>query len=217
MGSEIPKQYLALHGRSVIDHSLAPLVSHPGVSGVCVALSADDRQWQHIGFASDPKVSTVPGGPERAHSVLNALNALSERVAPGDWALVHDAARPCLLREDLERLLGAASRHPVGGLLAAPVSDTVKQVDGEGQVLATLDRTVIWRALTPQLFRFDMLRAALAGALSAGATVTDESQAMERLGHRPRVVAGDPSNIKITRPEDLMLASLFLQQQAQRA
>lgn len=217
MGRQAPKQYLALHGRPVIDHSLAPLVGHPRISRVCVALRADDPQWQHSGFASHSKVMTTSGGPERAHSVLNGLDALAAQAAPEDWVLVHDAARPCLLRADLDRLLELAVGHPVGGLLAVPVSDSVKQVDGQGRVCATLDRAAIWRALTPQLFRLETLREALASALSVGLVVTDESQAMERAGHSPRVVQGHGSNIKITRSEDLALASFFLQQRGQAA
>jgi 2-C-methyl-D-erythritol 4-phosphate cytidylyltransferase len=158
-------------------------------------------------------VLTAPGGVERAESVANALTVLRERAADGDWVLVHDAARPCVRREDLVKLIAELRDDPVGGLLAVPVRDTMKQADAEQRCAATVDRSRLWHALTPQMFRLGALRAALRAALAAGVTVTDDASAMERVGLRPRLVEGHADNLKITRPEDLALAEFHLRQQ----
>jgi 2-C-methyl-D-erythritol 4-phosphate cytidylyltransferase len=155
----------------------------------------------------------VPGGAERADSVRNGLEFLARRGDPQDWVLVHDAARPCLPPADLERLIRTLMEDPVGGILAAPSTDTLKLSDAEGRVQETLDRDRVWRALTPQMFRLGLLREALNAARVAGVSVTDEASAMERQGFRPRLVEGSPMNIKITRPEDLDAARVYLQKQ----
>ncbi len=211
MGGERPKQYLPLLGRTVLEHSLAVLLDHPRMEAVAVAVQASDPHWPGLGMARDPRVVTAPGGEERMHSVLNGLRALEDRAAEEDWVLVHDAARPCLHPTDLARLVETLEGHPVGGLLALPMADTVKRADGEGAVVETVDRSHLWRALTPQMFRYRLLREALEAAVASGEMVTDESQALERLGMRPRLVAGSADNIKITHPGDLELAALFLQ------
>jgi 2-C-methyl-D-erythritol 4-phosphate cytidylyltransferase len=212
MGTEIPKQYLPLHGRSVLDHALAALLGHPGIRRVVVAVAADDRRWRDCDHARSPRVRWVTGGAERCHSVLNALGELTGEASAEDWVLVHDAARPCLGRDDLRRLVEDLRDHPVGGLLGVPVRDTMKRCAADGSVVATVDRAGLWHAYTPQMFRFGLLTAALRAAVAAGDLVTDEAAAVERVGLVPRVVEGSFGNIKVTRPQDLALAEFFLGQ-----
>lgn len=213
MGGDIPKQYLPLGGRTVLEHSLAALDAIEGLQGMLVAVSRDDTRWPELRPQLRTTLMTAPGGAERADSVANALERLSDQAQADDWVLVHDAARPCLRMTDLERLIRELHADPVGGLLAVPVRDTMKQADGEQHSVATLDRTRLWHALTPQMFRFAMLRTALGEARAAGVAVTDEASAMEHAGHRPRLIEGHADNIKITRPEDLALAEFYLRQQ----
>jgi len=212
MGSVIPKLYLPLAGQPVIAHTLDTLLRYPRLAGVVVAISAGDEWWPEIaaGRVTDKPLLVVTGGAERSHSVLNSLDALSERTHPDDWVLVHDAARPCLRVADLDRLLTELADDPVGGLLAVPVSDTLKQADATGRVAATVDRSQFWRALTPQMFRLGPLRNALRETLARGQLVTDEAAAMEAAGFAPRLVEGRADNLKITRPEDLALAEFYL-------
>jgi 2-C-methyl-D-erythritol 4-phosphate cytidylyltransferase len=212
-GASVPKQYLDLGGRSVIERSLSGFVDHGRIAGVWVVLDPADPHWASNPYSSHPKVSRAGGGPERCHSVLNALDALSEQAHPQDWVLVHDAARPCLRTEDLNRLIAELEQDPVGGLLGVPVRDTMKRGDQSGHVVATVERANLWHAYTPQMFRLGALAAALRDAIASGDCVTDEASAMERLGHRPRLVEGHGDNIKITRAEDLPLARFFLTQQ----
>lgn len=212
MGSTVPKQYLPLLGRPVIAHALTILLDHPRIDGVAVAIDASDEWWPTVVAdldAAKPLLS-ARGGAERCHSVLNGLETLRERAAPNDWVLVHDAARPCLTPADLDRLLSELADDPVGGLLAAPVRDTLKQADSAGRVTATVDRSRLWHALTPQMFRLGMLHDALRAALARGLLVTDEAAAMEATGFAPRLIEGRMDNLKITRPEDLALAEFFL-------
>lgn len=207
MGAGVPKQYLPLAGRTVIEHTLERLCTHPRVAGVVVALAADDAHFAQLPVATS--VRLAPGGLERADSVLAALDAIAHEAGPGDWAIVHDAVRPCLHREDLDRLIADAQAHGEGALLAAPVRDTMKLVVDE-RVQQTVPRDGLWHALTPQMFPLAALRAALLAARRDGVPITDEAQAMERAGHAPRVVHGRADNIKITRTEDLQLAAFFL-------
>ncbi|HEB57984.1 MAG TPA: 2-C-methyl-D-erythritol 4-phosphate cytidylyltransferase [Gammaproteobacteria bacterium] len=213
MGTEIPKQYLELAGKPVIEHTIERLAHHPMICGVVVALAADDPWWGQLTLELSVPLERVTGGAERCHSVLNALSLLKARGANDDWVLVHDAARPCLRLEDLDRLIDNVDDED-GGLLAMPVRDTMKEADGDGRVAATRDREGLWHALTPQLFRVGSLHDALADAVVANELVTDEAAAMERAGRHPRLVEGHGDNIKITRPEDLALAEFFLRYQA---
>ncbi|MCP5423647.1 MAG: 2-C-methyl-D-erythritol 4-phosphate cytidylyltransferase [Gammaproteobacteria bacterium] len=210
MGLDIPKQYLPLGGLSVIEHTLDILLRHPRIQGVVVALGADDRWWPSLKLDCGKPLISVVGGPERCHSVLNGLTALHDWAQPDDWVLVHDAARPCLSRADLDKLLDELADDPVGGLLALPVRDTMKRADAQGRVIATEERAGLWHALTPQMFRLATLLAALRHSLEQGLIVTDEAAAVEAMGLRPRLVQGSADNIKITRTEDLALAEFFL-------
>ena len=216
MGSAIPKQYLSLLGRPVVACALATLLQHPRIDGVVVAVDAKDEWWPAVAANLDATkpLLRATGGAERCHSVLNGLDVLRERAAPSDWVLVHDAARPCLCPADLDRLLAELADDPVGGLLAVPVRDTLKRADPAGRVAATVDRSRLWHALTPQMFRLGVLRDALRAALARGLLVTDEAAAMEAAGFAPRLVEGRADNLKITRPEDLALAEFFLARRA---
>ncbi len=203
-------------GRPVIAHTLTTLLEHPCIAGAVVAVDAADRWWPGIAaaLATAKPVLTATGGAERCHSVLNGLKVLRGQALPQDWVLVHDAARPCLRETDLDRLLGELSDDPIGGLLAAPVRDTLKQADTTGRSETTVDRSRLWHALTPQMFRLQPLHDALRSALARGLLVTDEAAAMEAAGFSPRLVEGRADNLKITRPEDLALAEFFLSRAA---
>lgn len=209
MGAEVAKQYLSLCGRPVLSHALAPLLSCERIVAVVLVVAPGDHRWAEI-VTPGERLLIAAGGAERCNSVLGGLEALAGRAAEDDWVLVHDAARPCLSGEELEQLFAALGEDPVGGLLATPLADTLKTADAAGRVARTLPREGLWRALTPQMFRYGLLHKALAGAISAGMVVTDEAAAMEHAGYQPALVAGDAANIKITGPADLALAAAVL-------
>jgi len=211
MQADRPKQYLPLLGETVIETTLQRLLSHARISGGVVAISSDDGWWPALSVDVDKPLWVADGGTERCHSVRNALRCLSAQAEDDDWVLVHDAARPCLRTEDVDELIRCCETHPVGGLLAVPVKDTLKRADAAQTVLETVDRNRLWQAQTPQMFRLGALRDALQQALDANALVTDEASAMERAGHAPLLVEGHADNLKITHPEDLALAALYLQ------
>ncbi len=209
VGGATPKQYRQLQGRTILEHTLALFCDHPGIAGVMVAIAEGDAFWPKLAISSHQRVMTATGGRERYHSVLNCLGALNGIAAPDDWVLVHDAARPCVRRSDVDALIEAAGAHPVGGILALPVRDTMKR--GEGlEIRETVNREGLWHALTPQMFRLQDLHQALADAVEAGVALTDEAQAMERSGARPLLIPGHADNIKITDPDDLIIAELLL-------
>ena len=214
MSAHCPKQYLQLNGEYILDITLRRLLAALPVQGCLVPLSAADGWWARTEASNDERVSTCDGDKERSDSVLNALRALSSQAKPDDWVLVHDAARPCVAVEDLALLLNTVGDHRVGGLLAAPVTDTLKKaaVGAPESVAFTVDRSHLWRALTPQMFRYGLLCQALQWALDTGYTITDEASAMEQAGYRPLLVEGRPDNIKITVPADLALAGFILDQ-----
>lgn len=204
MAADRPKQYLQLGGRTILEHSLACFLDHPGLKGLVVSLAEDDPYWPDLASAHDPRIQRAPGGAERADSVLNALLHLhAQGAADDDWVLVHDAARPNLARTDLDKLLGELAHDPVGGLLAVPAKDTLKRADAHGRVAETVDRSTIWQAYTPQMFRLGALHRALADSLVADVAITDEASAMEWAGQAPRLIEGRSDNLKVTRPEDL--------------
>jgi 2-C-methyl-D-erythritol 4-phosphate cytidylyltransferase len=212
-GADRPKQYASLCGRTVIEWALAPFLADPRCVGTVVALADDDPYWSSVGSSiASPSLLRAPGGQERSHSVRNGLAALADRAGRDDWVLVHDAARPCLPRQDLERLLTELASHPVGGLLATPAADTLKRADGARQVQQTVDRAGLWRALTPQMFRYGRLCEALDRAHAAGRIPTDEAQAIEWLGDAPGLVEGAAANLKITSAADLAIAAALLKE-----
>ncbi|MBS0581721.1 MAG: 2-C-methyl-D-erythritol 4-phosphate cytidylyltransferase [Proteobacteria bacterium] len=208
-GAGVPKQYLPLAGKPLLLCTLERLAAHPRIAGLMVALAADDAHWPGTVSLHGKPVLTCHGGGERADSVLAGLRALDGRMSHDDFVLVHDAARPCVRAEDVSRLieLGIAAG---GALLAAPLRDTLKRADAQGFSIATEPREARWRALTPQLFRHGALVAALEATQAAGVVVTDEAMAMERAGHRPLLVEGAESNIKVTTPADMALAEFLL-------
>jgi len=209
-GGSTPKQYTALLGRPALAWSMSALLESPAIDGVVVALAPGDRRWSRLPESRNPKVLACTGGDRREASVARALEALAPLARDGDWVMVHDAARPCLRREDLDALVSATRRDPVGGLLAVPVPDTLKVDDGGGRSARTVDRAGLWRALTPQVFRYGLLRRALAFCIERERSVTDEASAVEALGLRPRLVPGRADNIKLTTPADRVLAEAIL-------
>ena len=205
----LPKQYANLLGRTVFEWTLATLIAESRIAGVVVALSKGDEEWPKLAARlQSKKIKICEGGAQRQESVLNGVRCLSPDADEADWVLVHDAARPCLSGKDLGALIDALDETCAGALLAAPVADTMKR-EADGKV-STVDRTGLWRALTPQAARVGDLKAALESAVSANVTVTDEAQALERLGMTVRLVAGSPFNIKVTRLEDLHMAEQIM-------
>jgi 2-C-methyl-D-erythritol 4-phosphate cytidylyltransferase len=212
-GQELPKQYMPVAGRTVIEWSLAPFLADPRCLEIVVAIAATDARFARLPVAGQAKVRAVAGGAQRADSVLAGLESLQ---APADeWVLVHDAARPCVSREEINALLDSAADDAVGGLLAVPLADTLKR-EADGRVHETPSRELLWRALTPQMFRLGALRAALAHARAGKRVPTDEAQALEWQGERPRLVAGSPLNLKVTTAADLALAAAILSQRGER-
>jgi 2-C-methyl-D-erythritol 4-phosphate cytidylyltransferase len=244
-GERLPKQYASLRGRTVIEWALAPFLADGRCSGAAVALAAGDTWWPKVAERI-PAVTVCQGGAERGESVRNALLALNRRAGKDDWVLVHDAARPCLSSADLDKLLAQVDAHPVGGILALPVADTLKRAvrsdgipsaaasasaptnapatgalkgaaasksagaAGAPAIEVTVDRSELWRASTPQMFRFGLLLTALESALASKRFPTDESQALEWQGHQPLLVEGSAANIKVTTAADLALAENLL-------
>lgn len=209
MGAAIAKQYLPLVGKTIIEHTLEALLALPQLPRIYVALAADDDQFQHLPLARDARITTVIGGAERADSVAAALEQLL--VDGYDWALVHDAARPCITTAEVETLVARASESGHGAILASRVRDTMKRAHSGGdQIAQTVPRGDLWHALTPQLFPARQLAAAIRDAAAAGVAVTDEASAMEWFGQPVALVAGSRWNIKVTEPEDLTLAALWL-------
>jgi 2-C-methyl-D-erythritol 4-phosphate cytidylyltransferase len=216
MSNNIPKQYLPLGEKTVLEHSLDVLLACRQLAGVVVVLSEDDAYWQdNQPRYHDQQLETATGGAERCHSVLNGLLQLDGRAAENDWVLVHDAARPCVRQTDIDRLITTLSTSTDGGLLGVPVADTMKQVDSENCITATVARENLWHAYTPQMFRKGMLQSALQLAIDKAQLVTDEASAMELAGYQPRMVQGQRDNIKITVPSDLELAAFYLQTRTQ--
>lgn len=214
MGTATAKQYLPLAGKTVLEHALSPFLAHASIDGIMLVLAADDNQWQALAVDSSKPLLTTTGGAERVDSVLAGLQALNEHADIVDWILVHDAARPCLSVAMLDQLFDELADDTVGGLLAVPARDTLKRAN-EGRVAETLDRSLIWQAQTPQMFRLGLLREALMASQANPAQITDEAMAMELAGHHPRLVPGSGRNIKITTPEDLPLAEFILESETQ--
>ena len=214
MQADRPKQYLLLNGKFLLEHTLGTILSYPRIKKAVIVLSDEDPYWPQSSYANHPDILRATGGSERCHSVLNGLKALSGLADDNDWVAVHDIARPCLRHSDLDLLFDRLGDD--GAILASPTRDTMKrgalQPDGSVVIDHTVEREQLWHALTPQVFRLGRLRAALEQALADGFEVTDEASAIEHAGGCPGLVAGRADNIKVTRPEDLALASLYLTQ-----
>jgi 2-C-methyl-D-erythritol 4-phosphate cytidylyltransferase len=212
MLADRPKQYLLLNNCTVLEQTLQRLWDSAIFQKVVVAVSAEDEYWPGLAIAKQPWVLRADGGKERADSVLSGLLALQELAAADDWVFVHDAARPCLTSKDVLLLLSTLQNDAVGGILAQPMHDTLKRSE-HTRIADTVNRDHIWRALTPQMFRYATLTKALQSAAANGVVVTDEASAIEASGLQPMLVEGRSDNIKITRPEDLALAQFYLEQQ----
>jgi len=214
-GSETPKQYLPLLNSTVIQCTLDRLSQLENISKIIVPINPDDLQAQTFTYQSPEKLQFVAGGVERSDSVLAGLNAIRDKAQDDDWVLVHDVARPCVRLSDIRHLIDTLSDDEVGGLLANQVRDTIKQTAANNfRVGTTIPRNHLWKALTPQMFRFGLLHQALTRAKRYKVSVTDESSAIEALGYQPMLVLGAYDNLKITYPEDLALADYLLRQQA---
>jgi 2-C-methyl-D-erythritol 4-phosphate cytidylyltransferase len=211
MNADRPKQYLQLDDKTVIEHTLMRLLNADVFTAVAVAISEEDPYWPELAIATHEKVITAAGGKERADSVLSALKAIRTLASDDDWVLVHDAARPCITTTDIMHLIDTLKNDEVGGILALSSHDTLKSVQGDC-IVDTLDRCYIWRALTPQMFRYGLLKTALEEA-EGNSAITDEASALELKGLQPKIVEGRPDNIKITRPEDLALAQFYMEHQ----
>ena len=215
MEADIPKQYLSIEGKTILEHCVERLASHSLVEKVVVVVGPDDLIWSQLPVADHPKVLATRGGEERSHSVLNGLKMLADFIEENDWVLVHDAVRPCVRLSDINLLIESLSgKDEVGGILACPQHDTMKKVNEKLQVEETVDRSNLWRALTPQMFKYIELKNALNNALDQNKTITDECSAMELMGFKPKIIEGASDNIKITTKKDLSLARLIIQQQS---
>jgi 2-C-methyl-D-erythritol 4-phosphate cytidylyltransferase len=220
----VPKQYAPLLGRTAIEWALAPFLADPRCSGAVAVIAEADSRWAAVAARlASARLSATSGGGQRSESVRRGLAALEGRAAAADWVVVHDAARPCLDPRDLERLIACVAPHEAGGLLAVRTSDTLKQArpergaGGEVRVAHTVDRAGLWRALTPQVFRFARLSAALDAAHAAGRFPSDEAQALEWRGEQPLLVEGSATNLKLTTSDDLELAAAVLRTARWRA
>jgi len=211
MGSSTPKQYLRLeNGLTIIDQCLKTLLEIKLISGFVVALSSTDSFFQSSHFYNHSKILAIAeGGKERFNSVLSALNSLNNRAQPNDWVLVHDSVRPCIKKSDIEKLIREVSNDSIGGILATSAIDTVKEKNASGSI-KTIDRKKLYMAQTPQMFRFGILKEAIESAIRMGGRITDESEAIEKLGHSVKIIGGSSSNIKITAKDDIDLANYFL-------
>jgi len=224
-GSEKPKQYAPLAGSTVIENTLERLLELEA-QAIILAISPDDSYWPSLDLSQHQKIRTCAGGAERADSVYLALQSIASEADELDWVLVHDVARPCVRVADIRLLMNSLSAHPVGGLLATPVSATLKRVgnsqhagtatmNAAGAVLETVSRDNLWAAATPQMFRFGLLMKALQQCRDGGVSPTDEAGAIERLGLQPEIIEGHSDNLKITHGADLALAEAILAYQQQ--
>ena len=215
MEARQPKQYLTIADEPMIVHTLKRLASCHKVSAIVVVIAQEDERWPSIKLPLRCPLYTVIGGETRADSVMNGLAYIQQKVSDDPWVLVHDAARPCIRMSDIESLFQRCYDSDVGGILGAPVVDTIKKVTTQHTIAKTVDRAEVWRALTPQMFRLEMLRAALLQAQQSNDGITDEASAIEAMGYQPLMIQGHADNIKVTVPDDLLIAEAILQQQRQ--
>lgn len=210
MKASCPKQYLEIGGITILEHTVSKFINHPQIEKIVLVISEGDEYFYESTLKDNEKISLVDGGAERVDSVLAGLESIDDKVYP--WVLVHDAARPCLTRDDLDKLITECISHDQGGILAIPVRDTMKRSNGH-MVSQTVEREHLWHALTPQMFPTTQLINSINDAISVGYTVTDEASAIEYDGGKCLLIEGSSENIKITRPSDLELAKFFLSKQ----
>ena len=214
MLASCPKQYLMLNNQTILSHTVNRLLSHKNISKVVLAVSDEDEYFSLSELSYNPRVIRVSGGNERVDSVLNGLQEIDEDA----WVLVHDAARPCVTHNDIDKLMAQCIEYNSGGILAAPVTDTIKCAQKKdtlhaNRVVETIDRSSLWHAFTPQMFKVKTLKKAIVQAQQNSILLTDEASAIEYMGLPCLLVSGRTDNIKITRPEDLILANFYLDQQ----
>lgn len=218
MQQAIPKQYLRIGGKAIIEHTINRLLDELRIDSVTVCLAENDRHWSELSIRHNARVQATVGGLTRAESVLNGLAAIADRAKSHDWVLVHDAVRPCLSQACLSSLIESVGDHSSGGILAVPSNDTLKLARSSGAhptIEKTLDRSLIWQAQTPQMFRYGLLESALVTAMQENQAITDEASAMERAGNSVKLVKGEPTNIKITTVDDLLIAKLLIEKPVQ--
>jgi 2-C-methyl-D-erythritol 4-phosphate cytidylyltransferase len=211
MQADCPKQYLLINNETVLSHTVMALLSHPKISQVVLVLSESDRYFSKLALAQQEKVLRVNGGKERVNSVLNGLKVVDQVKYP--WVLVHDAARPCVTHTDIDKLISRCLTHNSGGVLATPVRDTMKRSKSEcayDLIKNTVEREDLWHALTPQLYKTQELTHAIEQGIAKGLNITDESSAIEYANLPSLLVSGSSENIKITHPNDLVLAKFYL-------
>lgn len=207
MRLDLPKQYIKIQNRTILEHTLETLLLHPNIIRIIVSLNHNDNYFHKLSISSHFRIITVIGGNKRVDSVLAGLKIVKDI----NWVMVHDAVRPCLSYEDLEKLISIIKKNPVGGLLARPVSDTIKYSNKKkDKSLYTVDREKLWHALTPQLFQINLLKFCLKKIFKDKISITDEASALEYCGYNPLLVLGSCNNIKITSPEDLVFAEFYL-------
>lgn len=211
MKANCPKQYLKINQKSILEHTVTRLSSHPMIKKIIIALGAEDEYFSETDLSSNSKVMVVDGGKERVDSVLAGLAVIDPKEFP--WVLVHDAARPCLTLDDLNQLIDACLTNDIGGILASPVRDTMKR-GSNGLIQQTIDRDNLWHALTPQMYPTLQLTTSIEQALSAQAIITDEASAIEFSGEKSQLISSSSENIKITHPDDLALAEFILNKQS---
>ena len=214
MQAELPKQYLKFIDKTIIEHTLDRILSHDSIAGAVVVLNPDDKHWVNLNYKSSKPLIIATGGRQRQHSVYNGLQALHSHIHEDCYALVHDAVRPLVSHRDISALIDTAQQHSDGALLAVPVVDTLKHQDDAGNIDQTVSRSGLWRAFTPQVFRASLLSKALEYVRENSCDITDDASAIETIGLKPKLVLGSVENIKITLPEDLMLArQIWMSQQ----
>jgi 2-C-methyl-D-erythritol 4-phosphate cytidylyltransferase len=205
-----PKQYLALLGATILEHTLNRLLAFSPIETIIVVISPEDEYWQQLNIRNHPRIKTCHGGAQRYHSVLNGLNFIKDDLDTDETTqvMVHDAARPCINQTDLQNLLNSACEQ--GSLLGLPVRDTMKRTNASGNVLTTVERDNLWHALTPQMAPLKVLLQAIQKCLDDKINITDEASALEYFGLSPKMISADPNNLKVTRPGDLALVEAYL-------
>ena len=210
MKASCPKQYIQLAEKTILQHTLDNLLSHPLINGAVLVINRDDKHWDKVNYRHSKPVLVCTGGDQRHHSVFNGLDLLKRHSKLNPYVLIHDAVRPFVSHADLDRLIEALQHCEDGALLAVPVTDTLKLANNNGFVKTTHPRDHLWRAFTPQAFKLDKIYKALENVIRSKLDITDDASAMEMMGAHPRLVQGDGDNIKITTPQDLLLAEKIL-------
>ncbi|XBC37529.1 MAG: 2-C-methyl-D-erythritol 4-phosphate cytidylyltransferase [Buchnera aphidicola (Meitanaphis microgallis)] len=206
MLSNIPKQYIKIRGCTILEHSIKFLLAHSSIKRIIIVLNKKDIFFHKLSISSHPRIFYVIGGDLRVCSVLSGLLVINDV----KWVIIHDAVRPCLNYNDLNKIISLTNTSKIGGILATPVNNTIKYSKDNRNVISTISRYQLWNALTPQCFPIKLLLACLRKAMNEGINVTDEASAMEHCGYYPQLIRGSSSNIKVTYPEDISFVSFYL-------